>query len=38
LSSHFCVTSDAKKPVIQTIFLPHLYSLFNQTVLSFSHE
>jgi hypothetical protein len=32
LSSHFCVISDAKKSVIQTIFLPHLYSFFNQTV------
>jgi hypothetical protein len=28
LSSDFCVISDAKKADIQTIFLPHLYSLF----------
>jgi hypothetical protein len=32
LSSHFCVISDAKNRTLQTIFLPHLYSFFNQTV------
>jgi hypothetical protein len=32
LSSHFCLISDAKKRLMQTIILPHLYSLFNQTV------
>jgi hypothetical protein len=32
LSSHFCAVSDTKKAIVQTIFLPHLYSLFNQTV------
>jgi hypothetical protein len=32
LSSHFCVIYVVKKWAFQTIFLPHLYSFFNQTV------
>jgi hypothetical protein len=28
LSSHFCAISVVKKQPVQTIFLPHLYSLF----------